>query len=229
MHHEEDLYVGSGALALMLAFAALAGCSGDGGTASAPGKPPASEQSGNAGTDNGSGGTKAGNGGNTGTKAGQPGSNAGTGTDSGIKAQTNAGANGGVNVGTVNEGTNAGTANEGKPKVVASNEAFRIYGPSPDSVVGKTFTVKGQARVFEAAFGYSFEDGHNVLAEGHAMADMGAPEWGTFELTVTLKEMPTSPTGVLTIFESSAKDGSPVHELHIAYKFEKGLLQLDSE
>lgn len=211
----------SGALALMLAFAALAGCSGNnGGTASAPGKPPASEQSGNAGTDNGSGGTKAGNGGNTGTKAGQSGSNAGTGTDSGIKAQTNAGANG---------GTNAGTANEGKPKVVASNEAFRIYGPAPDSVVGKTFTVKGQARVFEAAFGYSFEDGHNVLAEGHAMADMGAPEWGTFELTVTLKEMPTSPTGVLTIYESSAKDGSPVHELHIAYKFEKGLLQLDSK
>lgn len=111
-----------------------------------------------------------------------------------------------------------------KPAVVASNDAFRVYGPAPDSEVGRSFTVKGQARVFEAQFSYSFEDGHNVLAEGHVMADKGAPEWGNFEFTVKLDKAPTSPVGTLTIYESSAKDGTPVHELHLTYTFEKNLL-----
>ncbi|RAP74123.1 Gmad2 immunoglobulin-like domain-containing protein [Paenibacillus montanisoli] len=112
------------------------------------------------------------------------------------------------------------------PQIVAGNEAFRIFEPAEGSVVGKAITVKGQARVFEAAFSYSLEDGHNVLAEGHATADKGAPEWGDFEFTVTLTEAPTSTTGVLTIYDSGAKDGSPLHPLHLAYTFENGLVKL---
>ncbi|MBP3964928.1 Gmad2 immunoglobulin-like domain-containing protein [Paenibacillus lignilyticus] len=114
------------------------------------------------------------------------------------------------------------------PKVVAGNEAFKVYEPAEGTVVGTSFVVKGQARVFEAAFGYSFEDGHNVLAEGNVMADQGAPEWGDFEFTVTLSRAPTSPTGVLTIYESSAKDGSHIHKLSLAYTFEDGLMKLDN-
>ncbi|SEN57424.1 Gmad2 immunoglobulin-like domain-containing protein [Paenibacillus sp. OV219] len=111
-----------------------------------------------------------------------------------------------------------------KPAIVASNDAFRVYGPAEGSEVGKSFTVKGQARVFEAAFRFSFEDGHNVLAEGQVIADIGAPEWGNFEFIVTLDEAPTSPVGTLTIYELSAKDGSAVHALHLSYNFEKELL-----
>ncbi|SDX95917.1 Gmad2 immunoglobulin-like domain-containing protein [Paenibacillus sp. CF384] len=114
------------------------------------------------------------------------------------------------------------------PKVAASNEAFKVYEPAEGTVVGKSFKVKGQARVFEAAFRYSFEDGHNVLAEGNVTADQGAPEWGDFEFNVTLTRAPTSPTGVLTIYESSAKDGSHIHKLSLAYKFEDGLVDLDN-
>ncbi|QHW32442.1 hypothetical protein GZH47_17575 [Paenibacillus rhizovicinus] len=204
-----------GAVVLMLVFSMLAGCSGNSqNIANPPGNAPSGNQ--------GSGDTATpGSGTNTG--------NNGTVTEPANTPDGNTSTNSSTNQGT-NAGTNSGTAaNDGKPKIVASNEAFRVYEPAPDAVIGKAFTVKGEASVFEAAFSYSLEDGHNVLAEGHAMADMGAPEWGKFEFTVTLTDMPTSPTGVLTIYESSAKDGSSVHELHIAYTFEKGLLKLETE
>ncbi|QYR21958.1 Gmad2 immunoglobulin-like domain-containing protein [Paenibacillus sp. sptzw28] len=133
---------------------------------------------------------------------------------------------GAVNSGDKNTGAeNSGKDKEGQPKIVAENKAFRVYSPAPNSEIDGPFVVKGQARVFEAAFSYSFEDGHNILAEGHTMADMGAPEWGNFEFTVTFKEQPTSPTGVLTIFEISAEDGRPINVLHIPLKFDKKLLK----
>ncbi|MFC5653222.1 Gmad2 immunoglobulin-like domain-containing protein [Paenibacillus solisilvae] len=120
----------------------------------------------------------------------------------------------------VNEGDTGGDT----PKIVASNDTFQIYQPAPDSIVGQSFVVKGKARVFEATLNYSFEDGHQVLAEGFTTASMGAPEWGDFSITVKF-DKPTSPTGVLTIFEASAKDGSPIHQLHIPLKFDKSLIQ----
>lgn len=119
---------------------------------------------------------------------------------------------------------NEGDSNQDEPKIIASNEAFRIYEPAPNSVVGQSFIVKGQARVFEAVLNYSFEDGHNMLAEGFATTSMGAPEWGDFSFTVKF-DKPTSPNGVLSIFESSAEDGTPIHVLHIPLKFEKGIIQ----
>lgn len=208
------------AVMLVLAAAVLAGCSGNSGNvANAPGTAPSGNQGGS--------GTHAGNDGTVKDSADTP--NGDTGTNADTNTQTNTGSNSNTGAGT-NSGAAAGsTAEGGQPKIVSSNEAFRVYEPAPDAVVGKSFTVKGDARVFEAAFSYSLEDGHNVLAEGHVTAGKGAPEWGAFAFTVTLTEMPTSPTGVLTIYESSAKDGSPVHELHIAYTFEKSLLKLEEQ
>ncbi|WP_052339464.1 Gmad2 immunoglobulin-like domain-containing protein [Gorillibacterium massiliense] len=108
-------------------------------------------------------------------------------------------------------------------KIETENKAFRITAPLPNSTVGKSFKVTGQAKVFEAAFSYSFEDGHNVLAKGNVMADKGAPEWGNFEFTVNF-EHATNSTGLLVIYETSAKDGSPVNQLVIPVKFEKDLV-----
>jgi hypothetical protein len=110
------------------------------------------------------------------------------------------------------------------PKIVMENEAFRIYEPAPDTEVGKTFTVRGEARVVEATFNYSFEDGHNVLAEGQAKATAGAPEWGNFEFTVSIDKA-TNPVGTLMIFESSAKDGSQTNQLVLPLKFKADLLK----
>ncbi|MBO9128965.1 Gmad2 immunoglobulin-like domain-containing protein [Bacillus sp. 165] len=97
---------------------------------------------------------------------------------------------------------------------VVENEAFKITSPIPEQTVDGSFILEGQARVFEASFQYRLEDGHNVLAEGHIMADAGAPEWGNFKVEITYTGA-TSPHAVLTIFEGSPKDGSPQHELHI--------------
>ncbi|PWW08551.1 immunoglobulin-like protein involved in spore germination [Paenibacillus cellulosilyticus] len=116
------------------------------------------------------------------------------------------------------------TSGSKEPVIVAKNEAFRIYAPAEDAVVGTTFKVTGEARVFEAAFSYSFEDGHNVLVEGHVMADQGAPEWGKFEFEVTFKEA-TSPFGILVIYENSAKDGSRIHQLEIPVQFADGIVK----
>jgi hypothetical protein len=109
-------------------------------------------------------------------------------------------------------------------RVFMENEAFRVYEPAPNTEIGTTFTVKGQARVFEGAFSYTFEDGHNVLAEGNEHAAAGAPEWADFELTVTF-EKPTNPVGALTFFEKSAIDGSPTNQLMIPLKFRSDIIE----
>lgn len=109
------------------------------------------------------------------------------------------------------------TTGEIVPAIVAENDAFRLFGPAPDSEVSGSFTVSGQARVFEAAFSWSLEDGHNILAEGHTMANQGAPEWGDFEFEVNYKQA-TNSTLMLIVFVHSAKDGSPEHQLIIPLK-----------
>ncbi|MDQ1910426.1 Gmad2 immunoglobulin-like domain-containing protein [Paenibacillus sp. GD4] len=107
---------------------------------------------------------------------------------------------------------------EAKP--LLENNAFRLISPAPGTKAAAGMTVKGKARVFEASFSYSLEDGHNILAEGHVMAKQGAPEWGDFEFVIKELRKPTSPNGVLTLYEISAKDGSWVNELHIPVKFD---------
>ena len=106
------------------------------------------------------------------------------------------------------------------PPVVAENDAFRVFEPAPDSIVGNEFVVRGEARVFEATFQYEFEDGHDILDQGTIMASHGAPEWGEFEFTVSFDDV-FFDTGILILFQYSAKDGSRVNELFIPLKVEK--------
>jgi hypothetical protein len=107
--------------------------------------------------------------------------------------------------------------------VYMSNKAFRIFSPKPNDVVGTSFTVVGRARVFEATLQYRLEDGHNVLAEGFTTATEGGPAWGDFEIQIEY-ERPTSPTLVLTLYESSAEDGQPIHELLLPLQADPALL-----
>ncbi len=81
-----------------------------------------------------------------------------------------------------------------------------------------TFHVEGKARVFEAAFSWVVEDGHNEIAEGHEMTDAGAPDWGNFSFTVTLKNVEQATIPHLILFEASAKDGSRQSELVVPLK-----------
>lgn len=101
------------------------------------------------------------------------------------------------------------------------NSAFEILEPAPFTVVSDRLRLRGKARVFEATFMVRVEDGHNVLAEQPVMASEGAPGWGDFDVEIPLQEMPTSPHGVVHVFEASAKDGSPLHALVIPITFQR--------
>ncbi|MCQ6563787.1 Gmad2 immunoglobulin-like domain-containing protein [Paenibacillus mendelii] len=103
------------------------------------------------------------------------------------------------------------------PAPVAENDAFRVFSPQSGTEAGPTFTVEGEARVFEAAFSWTLEDGHTILAEGHEMAEAGAPEWGRFRFDVSYDKASQSNL-MLILFIHSPKDGSVEHELIIPLK-----------
>lgn len=103
---------------------------------------------------------------------------------------------------------------------VLQNVAFRIYEPAPGAKVKEQIVVRGLARVFEAAFQYEFEDGHNILDQGCVMASKGAPEWGEFEIVIKLDDV-TGTAGTIVLYEASAKDGSRLHELQIPVVIEQ--------
>jgi hypothetical protein len=84
-----------------------------------------------------------------------------------------------------------------------------VVEPAHLSRVGRTFTVKGTATVFEATVQWKVtRPGSNaVLKSGFVTASKGAPERGDFTVSVSL---PAGTTGdvVFTAWESSAQDGS---------------------
>ena len=96
---------------------------------------------------------------------------------------------------------------------VFSGERFRNV--KVKQIGDSTFEVSGEAQVFEAAFGWVIEDGHQELKQGHEMTDAGAPAWGKFSFEVTAAKQEPNFVLQLILFEASAKDGSRQHELPI--------------
>lgn len=111
---------------------------------------------------------------------------------------------------------------------VAENDAFRLFSPEPETEVGSSFQVEGEARVFEAAFSWVLEDGHTILAEGHEMAEAGAPAWGSFSFDVSYEQASQSNL-MLILFVHSAKDGSVEHELIVPLKAPEELVNYSVE
>lgn len=114
------------------------------------------------------------------------------------------------------------------PVPVAENEAFRVFAPSPGSELGPGFTVEGEARVFEAAFSWTLEDGHHIMAEGHEMAAEGAPAWGRFRFDIGY-EKASQPNMMLILYVHSAKDGSAEHELVIPLKVPEDRIKYNAD
>ncbi len=89
----------------------------------------------------------------------------------------------------------------------------RIWITSPEQLttVGRTFTVKGSATVFEATVSWSLRRLNGTpIKSGFATATQGAPGRGDWTVSVTI---PASVTGdvVFKAWESSARDGSVQH------------------
>jgi hypothetical protein len=100
-----------------------------------------------------------------------------------------------------------------KPPRTYSNERFREVTVTKTGAAG--FNIRGEAQIFEANFGWVVEDGHNELKKGNEMTDAGAPAWGNFNFTITVKKDRPNSTLTLILFESSPKDGSRQYELPI--------------
>ena len=98
------------------------------------------------------------------------------------------------------------------PKTYA-NERFKDV--TVERIGQDTFLVRGKAQVFEAAFSWIVEDGHDELQKGFQMTDAGAPAWGKFEFSINAPKKNNNSTLTLILFESSPKDGSRQYELPI--------------
>lgn len=100
------------------------------------------------------------------------------------------------------------------------NEAFEILEPAPFTLLEDRVRLRGRARVFEATFMVALDDGHlEVIKARPVMADQGAPEWGDFDVELRFEQRPHGPRGTLHVYEASAKDGQPVHQIMIPVRF----------
>jgi hypothetical protein len=93
-----------------------------------------------------------------------------------------------------------------------SNERFKEVSVMRS---GNAYIVTGKAQIFESAFSWVVEDGHNELKKGNASTDAGAPEWGNFNVKIDVTKERQNSTLTLILFESSLKDGSRQYELPV--------------
>ena len=94
-----------------------------------------------------------------------------------------------------------------------SNARFREV--TVEKIAENKFRVKGEAQIFEANFSWMVEDGHNELKSGFEQTDAGAPAWGKFDFTFEVSKSDKNTSLTLVLFETSAEDGSPQHQLPI--------------
>lgn len=99
------------------------------------------------------------------------------------------------------------------PPPVYSNARFKRV--RAFKVKDHEYRVTGEAQVFEAAFSWILEKDTHEIAQGHEKTDAGAPAWGAFQFTVTVKEANQNSPLHLILYEASAKDGSRQHQLRM--------------
>lgn len=79
----------------------------------------------------------------------------------------------------------------------------------------------GTSTAFESTLNWSVEDANGrQLAMGYtniASQDIGIP--GPFEIQAHVPRLPSTSKGVLRVYEASAKDGSPLHEIKVPIHF----------
>ena len=100
--------------------------------------------------------------------------------------------------------------------------AILLESPTPGgSATGATLRITGTANTFEATFNAKVTDANGqVLAQQVVTATSGSGTRGTFDATLIFAPAPTPASqGTLTVYESSAKDGSPQNVIEIPVTF----------
>jgi hypothetical protein len=107
---------------------------------------------------------------------------------------------------------------EGKKLAVSKN--FIVFTPFEGEEIKSPVKIRGKARVFEATFRITMEDGHYQLAKKNLMSDMGAPGWGNFELDLPF-DKPTNPQGFIILSYPNMANGDVIEELMLFVKFKE--------
>lgn len=106
-----------------------------------------------------------------------------------------------------------------QPLVSASGN-MKVTSPDKDELINNPVLIKGEARVFESQFNWRVRDADGtILAAGPAYAnapDVG--QFGPFEIKANYAK-PKSQTGIVEVFDYSAKDGSEIDLVRIPVRF----------
>jgi hypothetical protein len=110
-----------------------------------------------------------------------------------------------------------------EPQRRADWESFEppvfVERPGVGASLSSPFVVEGRATVFEATVNIDLLDAdEEVLVETFATATEGAPGRGAFSKRITFST--GSDGGWVVAYESSAKDGSHLHEVRVPVSFE---------
>jgi len=99
--------------------------------------------------------------------------------------------------------------------------AIFVESPAPFEVVTSPIRIWGTANTFEATFMVRVTDvTGTVLVEDYVMATSGSGTRGTFDVTLEVQPRQSGP-GTLTVYEVSARDGSPVNVVELPVILEK--------
>jgi hypothetical protein len=94
-----------------------------------------------------------------------------------------------------------------------------VESPAVGDSIANPVRVHGTANTFEATFVLQILDADGtMLADEVVTATSGTGTRGTFDVTVAYAT-PSGAEGTLYVFEASARDGSPVHEVRIPVVF----------
>ncbi|MCJ7796672.1 MAG: GerMN domain-containing protein [Thermoleophilia bacterium] len=97
--------------------------------------------------------------------------------------------------------------------------AILVESPTVGDTVGSPMRITGTANTFEATFMITITDWDGkIVAEQFATATSGSGTRGTFDVSVPFT-WTQYPRGALTVWESSAKDGSHINVVEIPLKF----------
>lgn len=90
-----------------------------------------------------------------------------------------------------------------------------VESPLPFAEVTSPLRITGTANTFEAMFQINVTDGEGLIVyDQPAMATSGTGTRGTFDVSVAF-EVPRPGVGAVIVFESSARDGSPIHLVEV--------------
>jgi hypothetical protein len=99
------------------------------------------------------------------------------------------------------------------PVFAEENPAFRNVTVAEPKL---QFSIQGEARVWGGVFHYQVKAGDQVIQNGVRTISTGAPNWGGFQLDLSLKKSQVQGKNlVLELYEKSMKDGSNLNQLTV--------------